>query len=320
MNDFPLVSVIILSYKQMQYIFGAIDSVMSQGYPNIELIIADDGTDEFEIDDVQDYVAHNNSGNITNAIVIKNEVNVGTVKNLNGALNAAGGEYIMFFAGDDLHTTDSISKSVAFMESNNRDFFMAAGHTIPFNDGDDVNSVEIAKDPKIHEMFAMEPKDRYVHMCKKGVLIASIAAHIFRREFFIKEGLFDERYRLYEDRPMLLRIARQGYRVGYLDFSILFYRTNVGVSTGGSIHLAYDIKMLAEYEYWPNVDLLGKRFCRRYQKMNDCVYELRANYSQWSLPQKILFGIKKFDVIAFRILPTWGILSLIRRLRKYSTK
>ena len=45
--DTPLVSVIISSYNHAQYVREALMSVQAQTYPNIELIIIDDGsTDE----------------------------------------------------------------------------------------------------------------------------------------------------------------------------------------------------------------------------------------------------------------------------------
>ena len=42
------VSVIILTYNQMDYLYDAIKSVLNQDYPNIELIVSDDASCNFQ--------------------------------------------------------------------------------------------------------------------------------------------------------------------------------------------------------------------------------------------------------------------------------
>ena len=44
----PLVSVILLSYNNLQFLYNAIDSVLLQNYPRLELIISDDCTEGFD--------------------------------------------------------------------------------------------------------------------------------------------------------------------------------------------------------------------------------------------------------------------------------
>jgi len=43
-NQNPLVSIICLSYNHRDFIAEAINSVLAQDYPNIELIVIDDGS------------------------------------------------------------------------------------------------------------------------------------------------------------------------------------------------------------------------------------------------------------------------------------
>ena len=43
-KDLPLVSVIISSYNHADYIEACIESVMAQTYPNVELLVVDDGS------------------------------------------------------------------------------------------------------------------------------------------------------------------------------------------------------------------------------------------------------------------------------------
>ena len=97
----PLFSVIILTYLQRHFIEECIDSVLMQDYPNIELvvcddcsadfdtqevIVSDDGSDNFPEEAVNEYIACNKSSNIKSVKIHREESNVGTVKHLNHAV------------------------------------------------------------------------------------------------------------------------------------------------------------------------------------------------------------------------------------------
>ena len=59
-----LLSSIIVTYNSGDYLFEAIDSVIEQDYPAIELIISDDGTKGFSADSIQAYIDNKKRNNI----------------------------------------------------------------------------------------------------------------------------------------------------------------------------------------------------------------------------------------------------------------
>ena len=73
MNKNPLISIIIVSYNNYKYIYNAIDSVLSQDYPNIELIISNDASPDFDKIAIEKYLKKNSKKNIKNIIINNNK-------------------------------------------------------------------------------------------------------------------------------------------------------------------------------------------------------------------------------------------------------
>ena len=96
-----LFTIILTNYNNTKYIYTALDSIFCQDYNNIELIITDDGSNDFDKDKIEKYILKNKSKNIKRINFIFNSKNIGTVKTLNKALKKSQGNYIIFFASDD---------------------------------------------------------------------------------------------------------------------------------------------------------------------------------------------------------------------------
>ena len=65
----PLVTVVTPSYNNSKTIFGAIDSVLMQSYPNIQYIVCDDASSDFDGEAIIEYIRAKNTGNIVDFIV-----------------------------------------------------------------------------------------------------------------------------------------------------------------------------------------------------------------------------------------------------------
>ena len=93
---------------------------MAQDYPNIEIVISDDGTPGFE-ECAPLLVAHVEKHSEPRRSLVLNpiKVNAGTVKNVNSAIRLAHGRYIKTISPDDAFSVDcAISDYVKFMEEN----------------------------------------------------------------------------------------------------------------------------------------------------------------------------------------------------------
>lgn len=114
MNLPPLVSVLIPAYKS-RYLATALESVLAQTYPNIEVVICDDSTGP-EIEALaRDF------GERQSRIPIRysrNEKRLWETTNIAKCLRLAEGEYVKFLYDDDVLRADCIETLVAALEAN----------------------------------------------------------------------------------------------------------------------------------------------------------------------------------------------------------
>ena len=96
-----IISCIIPTYKKMDYLKVALDSIFIQDYPKIEVIVADDCSDNIDVNELKKYIENNKKENIVSYQVIKQKENVGTVKNMNNAIKNCVGSIIIPIAADD---------------------------------------------------------------------------------------------------------------------------------------------------------------------------------------------------------------------------
>lgn len=96
----PLVSIIIPTYNQQEYITDAIESALAQDYPSTEVIVSDDCSTDQTGQIASRYLSDARLG------YHRNEKNLGRVGNYhNSAHNLANGEWAVNLDGDDYYTS-----------------------------------------------------------------------------------------------------------------------------------------------------------------------------------------------------------------------
>jgi len=100
----PLVSILMPVFNEEKYISKAIDSVLSQTYINFELIIIDDGSTDKTSEVIKGYS--------DKRISFYQPGKIGKVAAFNLAFSKSKGDFICFFAGDDILPFDCIENRI----------------------------------------------------------------------------------------------------------------------------------------------------------------------------------------------------------------
>lgn len=106
-----MVSVICLCYNQARFVEEALDSVISQSYEELELIVVDDGS----IDDSKAMIRKWLLMHSTIPFVNLKE-NLGNTTAFNRGLELASGKYVIDLAADDVLNSNRVEKQIEFFE------------------------------------------------------------------------------------------------------------------------------------------------------------------------------------------------------------
>jgi glycosyltransferase involved in cell wall biosynthesis len=101
----PKVSIIIPFYND-PYVDQAVISALYQTYPNVEVIVVDDGSTRYQ-ERLKPYMSRIN---------YLGKANGGTASALNYGMKLASGKYVAWLSSDDRFMPDKIAKQVAYME------------------------------------------------------------------------------------------------------------------------------------------------------------------------------------------------------------
>lgn len=210
MQKNKLWTIILTHYNQFQYILCAIKSILMQDYKNIELIICDDCSTDFDKKQIIKYIKENKKNNITKWEIIVNKKNIGTVKTLNNALKKASGEYIYIFAADDVLYNDMVISKMNSLFEKERDINCISSVCLLCDNKLNGNN-RFPKKEKIDVFNELSSKQQN-ELLIKGPIFAP-GATAYRRSLFEKCNYLDEKYYLIEDWSWFLKITRLGNKI-----------------------------------------------------------------------------------------------------------
>lgn len=158
-KSYPLVSVVMATYNDAEFIEDSILSVLKQDFGDFEFIIINDGSTD-KTPDIIAKLAKND-----NRIIVVNQKNQGLVKSLNNGIALAKGKYIARIDGDDQWLPHKLATQVKLMQENSNLVLISGGielidqNSMPFqihltsNKNCDIRRIMTITNPLVHSSF-----------------------------------------------------------------------------------------------------------------------------------------------------------------------
>jgi GT2 family glycosyltransferase/MoaA/NifB/PqqE/SkfB family radical SAM enzyme len=188
----PLVSVIVPTYNRPDMLAEALQSILDQTYPNIEVIVVNDGGR-----DVGGVVAKLNSAN--KITYIAHDRNQGLAAARNTGIQASKGHYIAYLDDDDIYFREHLETLVNCLEGGT--------YSVAYTDA--YRGLQIFEhdryEVKVRDIPYAQDFDRLRMLCQNYIPVLCL---MHRRTCLERAGMFDARLKRYEDWDLWIRMSQ----------------------------------------------------------------------------------------------------------------
>lgn len=225
----PLVSILMPAYNHERYVGEAIRSVLAQSYPNIELIVVNDGSTDATRNEIGRLAPECSSR--LKRFVLVDQANQGARHAVGQALGLARGEFVVPFSSDDRLTSSQVEILVSAasrapsgtgMVFGDATFIDDSGHPIALEDSEGRPRESFIDYHLSGQKAAVAHQNRgsYASLLR-GNYIPGQSALISRADLLAVDG-WDSEY-IIEDWALWLKMARTT-RLLYVDNRLAEYR------------------------------------------------------------------------------------------------
>ena len=196
----PLITVYVVNHNYGRFLSKAMDSLLSQTYDNIEILLIDDGSTDGSSQLVEGYDKYENVFPVLQS-------NKGLVVTNNIALRLARGEYIMRLDADDFLDPNAISVLAAKLDRNPDVGLVFPDYYEVDADGEVTNLI------RRHDFEKVELLDQPAHG----------ACTLIRRKLLTEIGGYDEQFKCHDGVDLWFKLLGK-YKVKNINLPLFFYR------------------------------------------------------------------------------------------------
>ena len=306
---YPPVTVLIPAYNASGTIERALSSVWCQNYPEVEVIIVDDGS----IDDTSHRVEKMGTANLR---LIRLDQNRGVATAMNIGIREARTEYIAFLDADDEWLPNKLRRQLVVIDAQPEMSFISCGSQVVDLRGRIVATFGL-------ELPPYGPSDFWRALLRKSYVAKPTV--VARRIKLLETGGFEESLKISEDQDLWIKLALNG-EVGFVsEVLVRIYQTSDSLMNRfGGCEDEFSLPMIRSH-----LSRLGSRLSRRevrqilgerYARTGRNVY-YRGHPSRGAmlLLRAMLLGNRPLENLGYLVSAAPPMIRFKRRFRRLNT-
>jgi len=209
MNNKNKISVIMSVYNNESSVARAIESLLSQTFKNLEILIVDDASTDSTYQ-ICKYFSSNNE----NIKLFQNDANIGLTKSLNFLADKATGDFLARQDGDDISSPNRLQSQITFMNNNKVDVSTTRAY--------DLNTKRILRKYSYYlpNKLLMYFKNPFIH----GTLV-------IRKSVFMKISKYNEKFKFAQDFKLFKDLNDNNYKIIILKEPLYYLNTKNNISS-----------------------------------------------------------------------------------------
>jgi glycosyltransferase involved in cell wall biosynthesis len=212
MTSWPKLSIITPSFNQGSFLEHTINSVLSQGYPNLEYIIIDGGSTDHSLEIIERYE--------TSLAYWVSEPDRGQGDAINKGFERATGDVIAWINSDDCYTPNAFQRAVSFLMQHPHVGCVMGDLTFMDDQG--------------HTLYTRKSIPFDFNTALFGGAMVPQPTTFFTREALARTGLIDVDLNYLLDYEFFLRMSRAGIAFGLIREPLAAFRLHTESKTVGS--------------------------------------------------------------------------------------
>jgi glycosyltransferase involved in cell wall biosynthesis len=259
--DTPLVTVICLCYNHEAFLKEAIDSVFTQRYPAIQLIVVDDASTDSSAKVIKEILKEH-----PEILFLSLKSNVGNCKAFNKGFEQSTGRFIIDLAADDALMPDRIQEGINAFERS------GAGYGVNFSDAEliDESGSRLGFHSDQFPHTTIPQGDVYQPVIERYFI--NSPTMMMRREVLVALGGYDETL-AYEDFDFWVRSSRD-FLYTYTP-KPLVRRRMLKTSMASNQYKRNSLQLASTYEVCKKIEKLNRNTSEDKSLRKRILYEMR---------------------------------------------
>ena len=285
-----LVSVIIPCYNHAHYLPTAVESVINQSHPAVEIVVVDDGSTDNTKQVAQSYPQ----------VKYIWEKNQGLPASRSTGIRNSTGDYIAFLDADDWLYTDAIKTNLRYLRQNDQLAFVSGAYE------------EVKDAGKIIAICKNEIKSDHYQQLLFSNYVGMISAVLYRRWVF-NEVLFNESLKACEDYDLYLKITRKHPVLHHTETIAAYRKHQANMSLDFPLMLSSSLNVLQQQKselktvHEVQAYKKGQRFWKKYYAQK--TYRKARMAKPGFTKQDLTFLLKNSPLLFFKFI-------IVHQLRK----